>query len=123
MLDLLALMNVVCFFFQAEDGIRPLYVTGVQTCALPISADHLSAADDAAVPANGASVTDWTIAADEAGAEDGPGAAHWSNTDDLSNTAEWNRTADWNSTGDWHGSPRERDGSSREWDGSASHDS
>src|SRR5690349_23144583 len=29
------------FFFQAEDGIRDLYVTGVQTCALPISlADH-----------------------------------------------------------------------------------
>src|SRR5690349_22645697 len=26
------------FFFQAEDGIRDLYVTGVQTCALPISA-------------------------------------------------------------------------------------
>src|SRR5438874_13747544 len=26
-----------CFFFQAEDGIRDLYVTGVQTCALPIS--------------------------------------------------------------------------------------
>src|SRR5438874_1878472 len=25
------------FFFQAEDGIRVLYVTGVQTCALPIS--------------------------------------------------------------------------------------
>src|SRR2546430_2988679 len=26
------------FFFQAEDGIRDLTVTGVQTCALPISA-------------------------------------------------------------------------------------
>src|SRR2546430_5075656 len=26
-----------CFFFQAEDGIRDLTVTGVQTCALPIS--------------------------------------------------------------------------------------
>src|SRR6267378_7171526 len=26
----------VRFFFQAEDGIRDLYVTGVQTCALPI---------------------------------------------------------------------------------------
>ena len=24
------------FFFQAEDGIRDLIVTGVQTCALPI---------------------------------------------------------------------------------------
>src|SRR5690349_24974705 len=27
---------MLCFFFQAEDGIRDLYVTGVQTCALPI---------------------------------------------------------------------------------------
>src|SRR5438067_11165069 len=27
-----------CFFFQAEDGIRDRNVTGVQTCALPISA-------------------------------------------------------------------------------------
>src|SRR2546422_8206528 len=33
-------MNEVCefhFFFQAEDGIRDVAVTGVQTCALPIS--------------------------------------------------------------------------------------
>src|SRR5437764_12948833 len=28
---------VVFFFFQAEDGIRDTSVTGVQTCALPIS--------------------------------------------------------------------------------------
>src|SRR2546430_2679826 len=27
---------VMFFFFQAEDGIRDLTVTGVQTCALPI---------------------------------------------------------------------------------------
>src|SRR5206468_7435299 len=27
------------FFFQAEDGIRDLIVTGVQTCALPICSD------------------------------------------------------------------------------------
>src|SRR5207247_5510684 len=26
----------MCFFFQAEDGIRDPLVTGVQTCALPI---------------------------------------------------------------------------------------
>src|SRR5258708_18362631 len=31
-------MIVVFFFFQAEDGIRDDLVTGVQTCALPISA-------------------------------------------------------------------------------------
>src|SRR5690606_41108524 len=28
----------IFFFFQAEDGIRDFHVTGVQTCALPISA-------------------------------------------------------------------------------------
>src|SRR5204863_6434890 len=30
------------FFFQAEDGIRDLYVTGVQTCALPICRPNTS---------------------------------------------------------------------------------
>src|SRR5438270_4505159 len=30
-------LSVYFFFFQAEDGIRDLTVTGVQTCALPIS--------------------------------------------------------------------------------------
>src|SRR5260370_19979102 len=29
--------NLYVFFFQAEDGIRDSSVTGVQTCALPIS--------------------------------------------------------------------------------------
>src|SRR5690349_2736890 len=33
------------FFFQAEDGIRDLYVTGVQTCALPIAEDLQDARD------------------------------------------------------------------------------
>ena len=49
------------FFFQAEDGIRDKLVTGVQTCALPIStnkdgdpvaADALSALDKAAKRGN-----------------------------------------------------------------------
>src|SRR2546422_8562995 len=30
-------MIIIFFFFQAEDGIRDVAVTGVQTCALPIS--------------------------------------------------------------------------------------
>src|SRR5436309_12255548 len=34
--DFLFLINFF-FFFQAEDGIRDFHVTGVQTCALPIS--------------------------------------------------------------------------------------
>src|SRR2546421_3779949 len=37
------------FFFQAEDGIRDLIVTGVQTCALPIL--YVALARAAGVPA------------------------------------------------------------------------
>src|SRR2546430_7556810 len=34
--DMLICQADKAFFFQAEDGIRDLTVTGVQTCALPI---------------------------------------------------------------------------------------
>src|SRR5205823_12029327 len=41
------------FFFQAEDGIRDKLVTGVQTCALPISEDTAAIAiEAAAAPGN-----------------------------------------------------------------------
>src|SRR5437667_3910275 len=52
------------FFFQAEDGIRDRDVTGVQTCALPISRStgddharrhHLEEAE----PASGAASSRW----------------------------------------------------------------
>src|SRR5204863_2524410 len=33
------------FFFLAEDGIRDLYVTGVQTCALPIYTTSYTSSD------------------------------------------------------------------------------
>src|SRR5207249_8412251 len=33
----LSTIQFIFFFFQAEDGIRDRNVTGVQTCALPIS--------------------------------------------------------------------------------------
>src|SRR5207245_3022664 len=33
---------LLIFFFQAEDGIRDATVTGVQTCALPISVQPLA---------------------------------------------------------------------------------
>src|SRR3712207_9101797 len=36
--DCFFLLFMVFFFFQAEDGIRDIGVTGVQTCALPICA-------------------------------------------------------------------------------------
>src|SRR3989449_2599428 len=41
-------ISLVCFsffFFQAEDGIRDVAVTGVQTCALPISIDLVGVRD------------------------------------------------------------------------------
>src|SRR5205085_6299007 len=44
-LCLLLLVLLYFFFFQAEDGIRDLTVTGVQTCALPISARSVLALD------------------------------------------------------------------------------
>src|SRR5690554_972232 len=42
-------ITLVFFFFQAEDGIRDADVTGVQTCALPISSTG-SAASTLPVP-------------------------------------------------------------------------
>src|SRR2546430_8489471 len=42
--NLTGLLMGCSFFFQAEDGIRDLTVTGVQTCALPICDDRAVAA-------------------------------------------------------------------------------
>src|SRR5207248_6288185 len=39
--------GVDVFFFQAEDGIRDRTVTGVQTCALPISPVRVTSASTA----------------------------------------------------------------------------
>src|SRR2546430_13479628 len=49
--------SIVCvvFFFQAEDGIRDLTVTGVQTCALPILPSVTG------VPGGTAKVIDWSL--------------------------------------------------------------
>src|SRR5260221_12213450 len=49
-------MKFFFFFFQAEDGIRDHCVTGVQTCALPISKEVL-ARYGVAVPKNGGVAT------------------------------------------------------------------
>src|SRR2546430_4893764 len=40
-------VHYLFFFFQAEDGIRDLTVTGVQTCALPIWNQNRSASSGA----------------------------------------------------------------------------
>src|SRR2546430_8751222 len=49
-------MGWLFFFFQAEDGIRDLTVTGVQTCALPICS--ICGAADGADPQRGAGAGD-----------------------------------------------------------------
>src|SRR2546430_9398974 len=51
-------VQFVVFFFQAEDGIRDLTVTGVQTCALPISVTASGGAPDLAIDGNQA--TSWS---------------------------------------------------------------
>src|SRR5436309_12837824 len=52
------------FFFQAEDGIRVFHVTGVQTCALPISsAAAVRASLTAAESGNSNAVSDARTAA------------------------------------------------------------
>src|SRR2546421_12286028 len=48
------------FFFQAEDGIRDLIVTGVQTCALPILLHYIN---------NDAELRDGDLLLIDAGAE------------------------------------------------------
>src|SRR5690606_39721501 len=57
------------FFFRAEDGIRDFHVTGVQTCALPISRAASPEPGDAArgfeaaVRADGLGALEWSDAA------------------------------------------------------------
>src|SRR3712207_7763089 len=59
------------FFFQAEDGIRDIGVTGVQTCALPISEPQRPGVDVGVLPAQQVEGAD---AEHEEGGDD-PGAA------------------------------------------------
>src|SRR2546422_1591861 len=50
------------FFFQAEDGIRDVAVTGVQTCALPISNAMKPMGSSGATGTSGSSAAAATIA-------------------------------------------------------------
>src|SRR5699024_11682221 len=56
---------IICifFFFQAEDGIRARNVTGVQTCALPISALAYSASysHPGSIPASAAKIGNFAL--------------------------------------------------------------
>src|SRR2546430_6153744 len=49
------------FFFQAEDGIRDLTVTGVQTCALPILGAPPVQGPQTVAPPAGRSSTAWAL--------------------------------------------------------------
>src|SRR5437867_8093325 len=49
---------VLFFFFQAEDGIRDRTVTGVQTCALQISALNAAVLSASAITAAGSGSSD-----------------------------------------------------------------
>src|SRR2546430_11684768 len=61
-----SLFIYVFFFFQAEDGIRDLTVTGVQTCALPISCSTASSTGATC------SRSSWSGSTDAAEARAGP---------------------------------------------------
>src|SRR2546430_4320086 len=61
-LFVVSLVLLFFFFFQAEDGIRDLTVTGVQTCALPISSRRRRPRGGVTSPPRGSAVTcsrDW----------------------------------------------------------------
>src|SRR3712207_7763288 len=55
-------------FFQAEDGVRDIGVTGVQTCALPILQEVLALTDRPVVAAGGIATGSGMAAALAAGA-------------------------------------------------------
>src|SRR5439155_14250580 len=50
----------VFFFFQAEDGIRDGHVTGVQTCALPISSTVVTRRPPHSTPSTRHDSTGWS---------------------------------------------------------------
>src|SRR5690625_5436165 len=54
------------FFFQAEDGIRDGHVTGVQTCALPISSWLLESMASATENSSSATVSSEPVSAAKA---------------------------------------------------------
>src|SRR3712207_8667489 len=79
MCDLLVVMfceGFFCFFFQAEDGIRDIGVTGVQTCALPIF--RTRGREGRSVEVGLQSARPGRVARGGGGQEQGPGGEPWS---------------------------------------------
>src|SRR5206468_11696555 len=56
-----ALDSLFFFFFQAEDGIRGLIVTGVQTCALPIWRNGCGHGGAPLAPDLSSATADWRL--------------------------------------------------------------
>src|SRR5690606_39989847 len=54
-----SIILLLFFFFQAEDGIRDFHVTGVQTCALPISPPGSWRADPSPATCSSANCSHW----------------------------------------------------------------
>src|SRR3712207_7373316 len=48
---------MMVFFFQAEDGIRDIGVTGVQTCALPICKPFFPCSTTSEIPPRSVAIT------------------------------------------------------------------
>src|SRR5690349_24776660 len=63
MIVMVSIAVIWFFFFQAEDGIRDLYVTGVQTCALPILLQSTELNEDALLISIASAVTTQSIEA------------------------------------------------------------
>src|SRR5205809_3800731 len=59
------MLVLIFFFFQAEDGIRDVAVTGVQTCALPICVECESGGGDGRALRSFASRAFRTLAQDD----------------------------------------------------------
>src|SRR5258707_199775 len=74
------MLYIIFFFFQAEDGIRDIGVTGVQTCALPISRTELFAMDAPATRIAGASIAKSSV---REAARPGSPMAHRLSTEDA----------------------------------------
>src|SRR5437588_5114785 len=74
--------DVLCvfFFFQAEDGIRDHCVTGVQTCALPISERRSSGLTSSTARRNALAPTGVSGCADQPDSPQGPWAACTANS-------------------------------------------
>src|SRR3989440_6271804 len=96
LLCLPALMQTVdscrVFFFQAEDGIRDLIVTGVQTCALPISLAGLIALTLPALVVGFRQDADYHREwVERVALENAPGTGNWASNGDISLRAQADR--------------------------------